>query len=150
MTGDATFEVEAAVVGSVLTFSDAAAAVPALALGPAEFAGEAARAAWAAIEALVQRGESVGPLEVAEALRERGQEAACDLPTLVAMAAAAVTPERLPRHAERLRAQARARRLRALGLALAGAADDAQRVRELLGRLARLDVVAALELGGKR
>lgn len=28
--------------------------------------------------------------------------------------------------------------------------DDAQRVRELLGRLARLDVVAALELGGKR
>lgn len=132
MTNDATFEVEAAVVGAVLTFSDAAAAVPALGLGPAEFAGEAARAAWAAIQGLVERGEGVGPLEVAEALRERGQEAACDLNALVAMAAAAVTPERLPRHAERLRAQARARRLRALGLALAGAADDAQRVRELL------------------
>ncbi|HMM87071.1 AAA family ATPase [Azohydromonas sp.] len=138
MTSDATFEVEAAVVGSVLTFSDAAAAVPALALGPAEFAGEAARAAWAAVLDLVERGESVGPLEVAEALRERGQEAACDLPTLVSMTEAAVAPERLPRHAERLRAQARARRRRALGLALAGAADDAQRVRELLQQAAEL------------
>lgn len=125
-------ELESAIIGAVLMFADAAAMVPRLQLTGAEFDSTTARAAWGAVLALHERGEPIDPLAVLGVLTERGQDAACPLPELTAMATSAARPDTLPHHAERLRRGHMVRRLRALGLSLADQAGDPQRVRELL------------------
>lgn len=112
-------QTERAVLGAVLTLSaagEAKAAVDGTGPLPAEAFTEARRHVWEAMLALVDEGQAVDPLTLAERLQARGRLAECGGPAgLMALDAAVPFIHNLPSYVAILRGCMERRRLEALG-----------------------------------
>lgn len=131
-------DAEAVLIGALLESPAAVAALPSLGLEVGEFADPAARAAFGAVLTLAARGEAVDVSSVATVLRERGLLEVCTPSDLNMMASRAARLDTLPRHAAAIRKAHRATRTRALGVAIANAAGDAEAVAELVREVGEL------------